>query len=109
MPEAAANIAIRQRLDLQDHRGRQITSQILREHELVLVMEEGQKNWLADRFPESRGRVFLVSHWDDKKDVPDPFRHSEEFFEEVFVALAEYVSDWAAKLAPRSPSRTAVR
>lgn len=100
MPEAAANIAAREQLDLENHRGRQISGEILREHELVLVMEEGQKHWIADRFPESRGRVFLVSHWGDKQDVPDPFKHSEQFFEEVFVSLAEYVSNWTARLAP---------
>jgi len=104
MPEAAARIAARDGLLLDDHRGRQITTPIIRENEVVLVMEQGQKQWLADRFPESRGRVFMISHWQNQQDVPDPYRHSAEFFETVFAGLAAYCEDWIDRLAPRLKS-----
>ncbi len=107
MPEAAAQIAARQGLSLDDHRGRQVTTPIIRENEVVLVMEQGQKQWLADRFPESRGRVFMISHWQDQQDVPDPYRHSAAFFDTVFTTLEAYCEDWIDRLA--SPRKSASR
>jgi len=98
MPSAAVHIAHSELLDLAEHRGRQITRQILLEHELVLVMEAGQKKWVGAKFPEGRGKVFLLSHWADKKDVPDPFQRSDQFFGEVFLTIADYVADWREKL-----------
>jgi len=105
MPPLAARIARRQLLDLANHRGRQITRRILLEHDLVLVMESGQKQWVGANFPEGRGRVFLLSHWGDKTDVPDPFQQSEQFFGEVFARVADYVADWRDKLAKSRPPR----
>lgn len=106
MPEPAARIAAREDLDLEAHRGRQITSQILREHELVLVMEEGQKQWLAAEFPQSRGRVFIATHWQRGEDVIDPYRQSEEVFEQVYAVLVDAIGDWTTRL---KPARTAAR
>lgn len=106
MPEPAARIAVREGLDLEAHRGRQITSQILREHELVLVMEEGQKQWLAAEFPQSRGRVFIATHWQGGEDVIDPYRQSEEVFEQVYAVLVGAIGDWTTRL---KPARAAAR
>ncbi|MES1926941.1 protein tyrosine phosphatase [Salinisphaera sp. T31B1] len=105
MPAEAAAIAEREGLALDAHRGRQITTPILRDHELLLVMEQGQKRWLAERFPESRGRVFMVTHWRGEADIADPYRHDAAFFEQVFSELAEAVGDWVARLQPARTDR----
>lgn len=101
MPEPARRIAQREGLDLDGHRGRQIDSKLLRSRELVLVMEAGQKLWLSEQFPESRDRLFIISHWRGGADVEDPFRKSADVFERIFLQIEQSVTDWASRLGPR--------
>lgn len=100
MPEAAAHIAEREGLALEAHRGQQITRPMIQAHDVVLVMEADQKNWLFAQFPEARGRVFLASHWLDGADVPDPFRQADRVFEQVYATLERCVASWLQRLAP---------
>lgn len=104
MPEPAARIAERESLDLANHRGRQITSDIVRGHDVILVMEDGQKGWLTAQFPESRGRVFVASHWRGADDIADPYRQSDEYFEQIFQQLAPCIDDWIGRLAASGPA-----
>ncbi|ROO25815.1 protein-tyrosine phosphatase [Salinisphaera orenii MK-B5] len=100
MPDPAARIAEREGLALETHRGRQVDEQIIRDHDLVVVMEEGQRQWLTTRFPQSRGRVFLLSHWRGGEDIADPYQRSEEFFEHIYAELEPCVADWVQRLVP---------
>ena len=104
MPEAAADIAARERLDLDAHRGKQVTRPMLQQHDLVMVMEAGQKQWLVANYPESRGRVFLLSHWNGGDDIADPYRLSGEVFEQVYSEIVVGVDNWLQKIGPaRAP------
>jgi len=99
MPAAAAHIAEREALSLEDHQGRQLTQELLRTSDLVLVMEAGQKRWITSQFPESSGRIFMASHWRGGEDIPDPFRKDDTFFQKVFTQLVGCIDDWARRLA----------
>ena len=104
MPEAAADIAAREGLDLDAHRGKQVTRPMLQQHDLVMVMEAGQKQWLVANYPESRGRVFLLSHWNGGDDIADPYRLSGEVFEQVYSEIVVGVDNWLQKIRPtRAP------
>ena len=100
MPQAAADIAAREGLDLAEHRGRQVSRQILQAHELVLVMEAGQRDWLASNFPEVRGRTFMSSHWLGGDDIQDPYRLNAEVFEQVYKEIVEALTQWQKRLTP---------
>ena len=100
MPQAAADIAAREGLDLAEHRGRQITRPILQAHELVLVMEAGQRDWLASNFPEVRGRTFMASHWLGGDDIQDPYRLNAEVFEQVYKEIVDALTQWQKRLTP---------
>ncbi len=98
MPEEAKAIADREGLALADHRGRQITSPVANNADVILVMEKRQRDWIVERFPQTRGRVFLLSHWSDGSDTADPFRQSQEFFEAIFVEIKSLTAQWAQRL-----------
>lgn len=54
--------AMRQRgLDLESHRSKSTTGELLRQFDLILVMEDGQREALQIEFPEAAGRVELLS------------------------------------------------
>ncbi len=48
-------------LDITDHRARTVTEAMLREYDLILTMEPGQKEALQIEFPSVAERVFLLS------------------------------------------------
>lgn len=99
MDPMAAAIAQREGLPANDHAGRQLTQAMVAENELILVMEEGQKRWIENRYPESRGRVFMFTRWQDGDDIDDPFRCSEAVFETVYAQLHACADDWRQRLA----------
>ena len=68
--------------------------------DLILVMEKGQLDWIVSRFPETRGRVFMATHWVGGDDIADPYRQSAAFFEQVYSQLDEGVRAWADRLQP---------
>lgn len=91
---------MRQRgVDISAHRGRQISESMLRAHGLVLAMERAQAQWISSRFPMARGRVFLLGHWRDGKEVTDPYGCEQHVFEDVMAQLELYVDDWLERIA----------
>src|SRR5690606_29898007 len=59
-PEAQAQIAQRG-LDLSAHRARQLTGALVRQSDLLLVMDVEQRRFIEAHHPLARGRVFLLA------------------------------------------------
>ena len=95
-PEAIALMNERG-LDLSAHRARQLDSVLVRNYELLLVMEEGQAAWIHERFPLARGRVFRLGHWRNEE-VPDPYRRGREAFVQALEAIERGIEDWYERL-----------
>lgn len=84
-----------------DHEARQLDTEILAEADLVLVMTDGQRQALAKRWPEARGKTLLLGKWLDpthSNDIPDPYRKSPEAFAHVHRLLLEATRLWADRL-----------
>lgn len=73
MPEAIDG-ARKLGLDISGHFSQVITEKLMKQADLILVMERGQKEALQIEFPTKRGRVFLLSEAANgiAYDVPDP-------------------------------------
>lgn len=84
-------------LDLGGHRGRQLHERLLRESDLVLVMEKGHQKWIEAQWPHARGRVFRWGHWSNF-DVPDPYRRDEKEFWEALALIDRGLEDWKERL-----------
>jgi protein-tyrosine phosphatase len=69
-------------LDLSAHRGRQLSREILRASDLVLVMEDRQKQLVEGLDASVRGRVHRLGRM-GKFDVPDPYRRGQKAFDEA--------------------------
>ena len=63
-------------LDIQAHRSRVITAEILQTADLILAMEQGQKEALQNEFPQEKGKIFLLSDATQgiSFDFPDPVK-----------------------------------
>ena len=84
-------------IDASAHRARQINTQIVSDHELILVMEAWQQRELEKLFPVSRGRVYRIGKWSDF-DMPDPYKKPKAAFDGSFKYVQQGYQDWAKKL-----------
>lgn len=70
---------------LDDHLTRPVDAEILTAHDIIIAMEQGQKEGMEADFPGMRGRVFLLSEIVEGivYDIPDPIRDRHVTYEEV--------------------------
>ncbi|WP_327021791.1 MULTISPECIES: arsenate reductase/protein-tyrosine-phosphatase family protein [unclassified Klebsiella] len=96
--DMAVKVANKNSLSLDGHKGAQFTSQLARQYELLLVMEHSHIEQVSRIAPEARGKTMLFGHWMGAKDIPDPYRKSEEAFDSVFQMIEQASLRWVDKL-----------
>jgi protein-tyrosine phosphatase len=69
-------------LDLANHRARQLTPELVRSFELILVMEAAQQRAVEAIDRSARGRVHRIGRIGGF-DVPDPYRRGRGAFEQA--------------------------
>lgn len=79
-------------IDLSTHVARQISTQMIREFELVLVMESWQVKETEKLSPLARGKVWRLGHWRDF-DIPDPYKRPREAFERSLEGIERGLQD----------------
>lgn len=95
---SAIRIAQKHNLSLEGHKGRQFTASLGREYDLLLVMEHIHLEQLSRIAPEVRGKTMLFGHWLNGKEIPDPYRKSDEAFESVYKLIEQASQQWAVRL-----------
>ncbi|KZN44366.1 low molecular weight protein-tyrosine-phosphatase [Pseudoalteromonas luteoviolacea] len=90
----AKELAGSRNVDMTAHRGRQLTSSLVNNNSLILVMEQRHIQDLCARYPEARGKTFLLGKWLGDKEIPDPYRQSREAFEHVYELIESACSAW---------------
>ncbi|HEY2451303.1 MAG TPA: low molecular weight protein-tyrosine-phosphatase Wzb [Scandinavium sp.] len=96
--DSAASIAAIHNISLDGHCARQISGKMCREYDLILTMEKRHIARLCEIAPEMRGKVMLFGHWDDEREIPDPYRKSRDAFEAVYHLLDQSARQWAQAL-----------
>ena len=61
--EYSQELMLEMGLDISEHRARQIHPDMVREADLVLVMEAGHKRAIDDADPTARGKVHRLGEW----------------------------------------------
>ncbi|HGN9054425.1 TPA: protein tyrosine phosphatase [Klebsiella quasipneumoniae] len=96
---SAVKIAKSHNLSLEGHIARQFTSSLGRQYDLILVMEKIHLEQISKMAPEVRGKTMLFGHWLDQREIPDPYRKSDEAFLSVFKLIEQAGKVWAQKLS----------
>ena len=94
----AVDLMARRGIDIGSHRGRQVTFDILRGFDLILVMTERQRTHLEQLAPVVKGRVFTLGHW-GQFEVADPYGQPVEVFEHALERIEEGVDAWKRYLS----------
>jgi protein-tyrosine phosphatase len=94
-----ARAAVQERgLDLDDHRSRRVTGDLLRAFDLVLVMEEGHREALRAEFPDLADRIHLLASMAGEiYDIRDPGGGTLESHR----AFADELADLLTRALPR--------
>jgi len=95
--DCALSLMSNRHIDISDHRGEQLDSNLVRWANLILVMEPHHKRVIEARYPSARGKVFRLGEWDNT-DIPDPYRHGIEAFRHALEIIEKGISSWLAKL-----------
>ncbi|WP_165310702.1 low molecular weight phosphotyrosine protein phosphatase [Vibrio ziniensis] len=94
----AIKIAAEHGVDISMHQARQLTPELCSQYDLILVMEKGHINAVSEIAPEARGKTMLFGQWINQRDIPDPYRQSEEAFVHVYELIEQAAQKWASKL-----------
>jgi protein-tyrosine phosphatase len=84
-------------VDISAHRARMLTDAIARDADLILVMDEQQKQQLATQYPYARGKVYRLGE-STRQDIPDPYRQDPEVFRTVFSLIETGVNEWVKRI-----------
>lgn len=95
--EKAVGVMAENGMDISAHRARQISDELVRQNELILVMEYWQLKEIEAIYPYARGRVHLLGKWSDLE-VEDPYKKSKEAFVEAFERIDPLCQQWCEKL-----------
>lgn len=87
-------------------RSRPLSSALLRESELVLVMERWHQADIERMAPYARGRIYLLGHW-QTVEVPDPMGEPATAFQEAFELIDRGITEWLKRLHPDGRFRPA--
>ncbi|RPA38324.1 low molecular weight protein-tyrosine-phosphatase [Shewanella frigidimarina] len=90
----AQKIALSHGVVMDTHQGQQLSSQLVANNSVILVMEQRHLNDVHSRYPEARGKTFLLGKWIDNAEIPDPYRQSQEAFEHVYALIDSACSAW---------------
>ncbi len=83
--------------DISKHRARQLHPDMVRDADLVLVMEAAHKRAIDDADPTVRGKIYRVGEWQDR-DIDDPYRQSKMVFADTLNQIQEGVAAWVEKI-----------
>jgi protein-tyrosine phosphatase len=95
--EFAREVMTEKGIDISVHRARQLEGQMIKNNDLILVMESWQQKEIEDRFPFSRGRVHLMGKWNDSE-INDPYKKSKEHFIDAFDKINQSCKEWCDRL-----------
>ncbi|WP_293738146.1 low molecular weight protein-tyrosine-phosphatase [uncultured Acinetobacter sp.] len=84
-------------IDMHSHVARQLDAKLLKKADLVLVMSLNQQKHIEQTWPFAKGKIFRLGHWQNKN-VPDPYQHDQEFFNQTCKNIRSYVLDWQSHL-----------
>jgi protein-tyrosine phosphatase len=92
-PDHAVAVASERGLSLAGLRPRELTKEMMNDFDMVVVMEGGQLEQLAERFEEHRGKLFLLPLYGEHRggylryNLPDPYGKGIDIFRECYDAI----------------------
>ncbi len=94
---SACQLMLNKGIDISGYRARQINKELIREADLILVMELNQKSIIEENEPSARGKIYRLGEW-EKVDIDDPYRKEYPAFVKSLALIEQGVSQWMKRL-----------
>jgi len=100
MDATARRIAEENGLACPPHAAQKLNQQLASEYDLILVMEAKHRAMVAERYPQALAKTMLLGHWLEgpNKDIPDPYKKSDEVFQHVYQLIEKATQAWVQKV-----------
>jgi protein-tyrosine phosphatase len=90
-------------VDLSHHLSQALTTNLVEEADLLIVMTEGHRDWIIRQWPQAKDKVFLLLEFAEKydtdtMDIFDPMGFPEEVYEKCFQRMKEPLERLGAML-----------
>ena len=95
--EFAIELMSERGVDITSHRARQIEPEMVKNADLILVMESGHKKAIDENDATARGKVYRLGEWQDKE-IDDPYRQEKTAFIEALDDIESGIADWVERL-----------
>ncbi len=95
---SAVELAAKHGIDLSPHIARQLTAEMIHEHDLILVMEENHIKGCESITPAARGKTHLLGRWNNGIEIPDPYRKGDHAYQLAFELIEESARQWVGKV-----------
>lgn len=79
-----------QGIDINAHRAQSLTSWMVSEADIILVMDLEQKRFIEQKYSTSKGKVFRLGEF-GKYDIPDPYRQDLDVFRQTCSLITQGV------------------
>src|SRR3989304_2741338 len=83
-------------VDLSNHRSRHLTDDMIKEADMIMVMEASPRDNILGKVPESSDKVFLLSRFGNEKgierDIADPYGASVFYYRTAFREISFYIN-----------------
>lgn len=106
MDKTARLIAEKNGLACPTHQAQQLSRELIGHYDLILVMEHQQRSHISQRYPEATAKTMLLGHWlgsgsqgSGGKEIPDPYKKSDDVYQHVFELIDQACAAWAKKLS----------
>ncbi|KGJ94218.1 arsenate reductase/protein-tyrosine-phosphatase family protein [Thalassotalea sp. ND16A] len=94
----AAQLLATNNFNAENHKARQVSSNIINDAELILVMEKQHQQILMQKYPAASGKIMLLGKWNSEEEIPDPYKKSQQAFDHAFMQIEKNCEAWAEKL-----------
>ena len=85
-------------VNLSSHSAKKLNGVLLKAHDLILVMEEEHITAITKKYPFTYGKVYLLGHWENKKEIYDPFGKVSDAHKKMVDEVYQSVMFWQKHL-----------
>jgi protein-tyrosine-phosphatase len=90
--ENARKVMEMEGIDLKKHKAKQLNQEVL-DADLILTMTQSHKDYILNRFPMAKGKVFLLGEFaGDYAEISDPFGQDINVYKKVAEELKQKLS-----------------
>ena len=94
----AMEIAQNNGFNIKDHKAKRLNDNHIKNSDLILCMEQYHINEIIALHPYAAGKTFLLGHWENKKEIHDPYKKPKDAFTTMFENIMKSVKEWTTRI-----------